>query len=215
MQMAKARAETPLGPLGATGRASFVVAERPVRREEVRLQRGCSSAPWHGRCNSGGMSNVEGLRAGAVTHAVEEPVVALLERFFHYLTLQHVEPAVQLWDLPALILGDHHVHGPMSRPQLERLFEEVTPVARSESSIAGQRPRAGSRQGSYVSDEDCVWISERVARVRAHWPEQRYGGFLSGVETTEFFVRVDEGGLPKIRALMLLPPDFPRPLGKP
>lgn len=156
------------------------------------------------------MPNVEGMRTRTVTNAVEEPVVAVLERFFQYLALQQPQPAAELWDLPALILGDHHVHGPMSRPQLERLLAEAAPLARPES-LAGQRPRAGSRQGSYVGEEDCVWLGERVARVRAHWPEERFGGFLSGGGSCEFLVRIDEGGLPKIRGLTLLPPEFPRP----
>lgn len=156
------------------------------------------------------MPNEKGMRAEAVTNAVDEPIVDLLDRFFRYLALQQPEPAAELWDLPALILGDLHVHGPMSRPQLQRLLAEAVPVSRAES-LAGQRPRAGSRQASVVAPGEGLWVAERIARVSARWPEQRFGGFLSGVESCEFLVRVDESGLPKIRALTLLPPDFPRP----
>ena len=131
-------------------------------------------------------------------------ILATLERFVHYFALQRVEPAVELWDLPALILGDWHVHGPMSRPQLERLFAEAVPLADWES-LAGQRPRAGSRQGPLLQSSDCTWLSQRVARVFAPWPQQHFGGFLSDVEASEFLVRIDESGAPKIRALLLLP----------
>lgn len=162
---------------------------------------------------SSAMPNVEGLRARAVTNGVDESVLAMLDRFFQYVALQQPEPAVELWDLPALILGDGHVHGPMSRPQLQRLLAEAVPLARPES-LAGQRPRAGSRQGSHVRGDDGVWLAERVARIHAHWPEQRFGGFLSGSDSSEFLVRVDEGGLPKIRALLLLPSESPRPFSK-
>jgi len=140
-----------------------------------------------------------------------EALAAMLERFVRYFDLQQFHPAVELWDLPALVLGDGQVHGPMSRPQLERIFEEAVPLANL-ASLAGQLPRAGSRQGPSVRVEDAVWLAERVARLRARWPEQRFGGFLTGVEATEFLVRIDESGAPKIRALTLLPPSFPQSL---
>lgn len=193
--------------LGCHERAIFARGRTPRRAAQT------TQTDWPGVARRlqiiAAMADVEGMRASTATNAADEPIVAVLERFFQYLAMEQPEPAVELWDLPALILGDSHVHGPMSRPQLERLLAEATPLARPES-LAGQRPRAGSRQGRYVSAEGGVWLGERVARVRAHWPEQRFGGFLSGVGACEFLLRIDEGGLPKIRALTLLPPDFPR-----
>lgn len=144
------------------------------------------------------------------TFSATSAIVAMLDRFFHYFAAQQHGPAVELWDLPALVLGDNHVHGPMSRPHLERLFAEAVPLPEP-ASLAGQRPRAGSRTEPGARIEAGVWVAERVARIYARWPEQRFGGFLRGVEATEFLVRIDEAHDPKIRGLMLLPSDFPRP----
>ncbi len=159
------------------------------------------------------MTSEHASRVAATSRASGEAVVAMLERFFHYLALQQLDPAVELWDVPAFILADAYVHGPMSRPQLERLLAEAVPLAREES-LAGQRPRAGSRQGAFIRPEDCFWVGQRVARVHASWPEQAFAGLLSDAEESEFLVRIDEAGLPKIRALTLLPAGFPRPFSE-
>lgn len=137
-------------------------------------------------------------------------VVAMLERFFHYFGAQNFGAAAELWDLPALVLGDGHVHGPMSRPHLERLLAEAVPRAQS-TALAGQRPRGGARGEAATRIESAEWLAGRVAQVCARWPEQRFGGFLEGVDSTTFLVRVDEATDPKIRGVVLLPEGYPEP----
>ena len=161
------------------------------------------------------MSNVEARtrdRAAAndavSSAALERPIVEVIQRFFQHLAQQQLDAAAELWDVPAFILGDAHVHGPMSRPQLERLLAEAAP-----ESAAGQRPQ-GSSGPSFVTAVEGSWLGQRVARVRVEIAEQRFAGFLSGVPQCELSLRIDEGGLPKLRVLTLLSAGSPQPFAR-
>jgi hypothetical protein len=43
---------------------------------------------------------------------------AILAEFLRHLSVRNALAAAALWDVPALILGDEHVHGPLSRERL-------------------------------------------------------------------------------------------------
>jgi hypothetical protein len=106
--------------------------------------------------------------------------------------------AAELWHLPALVLGDDQVHGPLSHEHLTRWLGGALPPP----------PRARSgRAADHVRTIE--WISERVAQVITSWPELRFGGLLQGIESTLFLLRIDEHLQPRIRGLLLVPPGLP------
>ena len=124
-------------------------------------------------------------------------VPAFLDRFLDLFAAGDVAGMGELWDLPALVLGDEQVHGLMSRPHLSRLLadavfqQEPTPLTRA-------IPQHGSEQ-----IESLEWISARVALVELPWPAGSAGGFLRGVQSSTFLLRVDQHDHLKIRGLLL------------
>jgi hypothetical protein len=132
-------------------------------------------------------------------------VLALLAAFVGFLDVREHDRAAQLWDLPALILGDTHVHGPMSLDRLASWLRDIdgaeadTPPSYSHGAPDGEAPSSG--------DEPLIrrleWLSMRVAMVDVRWPRRPRGGLLAGVEGTTFLIRVDQHGQAKIRGLLL------------
>jgi hypothetical protein len=124
-------------------------------------------------------------------------VPVFLDRFLDLFAAGDVAGLGELWDLPALVLGDEQVHGLMSRPHLHRLFadavfqQQPVPFTRS-------LPHHGSEQ-----IESVEWISPRVALVELPWPAGNAGGFLLGVQASTFLLRIDQHDHLKIRGLLL------------
>jgi hypothetical protein len=131
-------------------------------------------------------------------------VLALLAAFVGFLDVREHDRAAQLWDLPALILGDTHVHGPMSLDRLASWLRDIDGGA-----VPGMPPSFAVPVGETApgSDEPLIqrldWISMRVAMVHARWPSRPRGGLLDGVSGTTFLIRIDQRGQAKIRGLLL------------
>jgi len=51
------------------------------------------------------------------------PVLRAVEDFFRHLSQREYRAAASLWDVPALILGDTVVHGPLSIQRLQELLD--------------------------------------------------------------------------------------------
>jgi hypothetical protein len=124
--------------------------------------------------------------------------VRLLAEFLRHLSVGDARAAAALWDVPALILGDEHVHGPLSRDRLaELLVDTPGPGAlQRRAQPAGEAPPE-------LRVERVEWTSQRVAAIDARWPRLARGGLLHGIEAATFLVRSDELSQPKIRGLVL------------
>src|SRR5688572_1952135 len=126
-------------------------------------------------------------------------VHAAIERFFDCLAVRDFLAAAQLWDPPALVLGDAHVHGMMSSSHIQRLLAD-TAVSSPEPWLNGT-----------IRIERLEWQSERVVQARVRWTAaMAFDGVLRGVSGGIFVMRFDEVETPKIRGLLLLPEGFPR-----
>jgi hypothetical protein len=124
-------------------------------------------------------------------------VPVFLDRFLDLFAAGDVVGLGELWDLPALVLGDEQVHGLMSRPHLNRLLAEA--VFQPEPTLF---TRTGPQHGS-EEIESLEWISPRVAVVELPWPAGSAGGFLQGVQASTFLLRIDQHDQLKIRGLLL------------
>jgi hypothetical protein len=144
-----------------------------------------------GKHRLGGMTGVAQSTSPSKLLVVSRDVAAFVDLFLDLFAAGDVAGITRLWDTPALVLGDEQVHGAMSLAQLEKLFLDAVFAQASQSF-------PGSEQ-----IESVEWISRRVAMVELPWPQRSVGGFLRGVEATTFFLRIDQRGHLKIRALML------------
>jgi hypothetical protein len=125
-------------------------------------------------------------------------VHAAIERLFDCLAVHDFLAAAQLWDPPALVLGDTHVHGMMSISQIQRLL--------ADTAVNGHEPWLNGT----IRIEQLEWQSERVVQTRVRWTAMAFDGVLRGVSGGIFVMRFDEVETPKIRGLLLLPEGFPR-----
>jgi hypothetical protein len=123
-------------------------------------------------------------------------VPEFLDLFLDRFAAGDVPGVCELWDLPALVLGDEQVHGLMSQPHLVRLFTDAVP--RPSGGFSRARAAIGAER-----IESIEWLSERVVMVELPWPGGSAGGFLEGVEATTFALRIDQAQNLKIRALLL------------
>jgi hypothetical protein len=131
--------------------------------------------------------------------ALARDVPTFMALFLERFAARDVDGIIELWDVPALVLGDEQVHGAMSVSHLAKLFAEA------------MLPRAGAAFGTanaepgLLSDpiESVEWPSVRVAIVKLRWPGRTLEGFLHGVDSTIFALRVDQFHNLKIRALLL------------
>jgi hypothetical protein len=124
-----------------------------------------------------------------------DALYALIPEFLSHLVTGDARAAAALWDVPALILGDRHVHGPLSSERLESLFADTSPVTQG----TGERRRNSLEH--WVTQVE--WIARRVATIEAHWPLTGFRGFLQGISAATFLVRLDEVGQPKLRGVLL------------
>jgi hypothetical protein len=130
--------------------------------------------------------------------ASSAPLVPCLTEFLRHLSAGDARAAAELWDVPALILGDEHVHGPLSRERLAEMLAD-TPGPGALGPTA-QRNGDGPPE---LMVERVEWTSRRVAAVDVRWARLPRGGLLHGIEAATFLVRTDESNQPKIRALVL------------
>lgn len=121
----------------------------------------------------------------------DDLLVSTLDDFARHLRRGDATAAAALWDVPALLLGDFVVHGPLSAARLAELLSEAT------------GPATGSAALPSATLERVEWASERVARVDTGWPGGAQTGLFDAVAATTFYLRVDELSHPRIRALIL------------
>jgi hypothetical protein len=140
--------------------------------------------------------------AGSVTEPViTADLVAVVAAFTGFLDAGEADRAAALWDVPALILGDTHVHGPLSLERVASWLRHVSDGAR-EDAVAGHAidDRESPSEALIVRVD---WVAARVASVQTRWPRRPRGGLLAGVDGTTFLIRVDQFGQAKIRGLLL------------
>jgi hypothetical protein len=142
--------------------------------------------------------------------SVAEPVVtadlvSLVAAFTGFLDAGQPERAAALWDVPALILGDTHVHGPLSLERVASWLRNVTSThpAGAAAGHAGAGSSGAPASTSQALIQRVEWVAARVATVETRWPCRSCGGLLAGVDGTTFLVRVDQFGQAKIRGLLL------------
>jgi hypothetical protein len=129
-----------------------------------------------------------------------DDVRSFLEGFVGRLVSGDARAAAELWDVPALVMGDERVHGPVSNADLARMFSDAL-LERELDKGAACTPEGLEPMALRADTVD--WLSLRVATVSAAWPGRKLGGFLRNVEASTFLVRVDRNQHFKIRALLL------------
>jgi hypothetical protein len=133
-----------------------------------------------------------------------QALVAHLASYARCIEARDATAAAALWDVPALILGDSHAHGPLS---ISRLTELLETAVQGSGEAASTTPGSTAPLPAPTPLEDSIeriqWLSDRVATIDTGWPQRSYGGLLEGVSGTCFIVRIDERGHPKIRGLLL------------
>ena len=139
---------------------------------------------------------------------MQEPVgttelVAVIAAFAGFLDVGEAERAAALWDVPALILGDTQVHGPLSLERVASWLRDVTERGPAEASSSPARTAAALPSVTEPLIDRVQWLSARVASVETSWPSRPSGGVLAGVDGTTFLIRVDQFGQAKIRGLLL------------
>ena len=143
--------------------------------------------------------------AGSVTEPViTRDLVAVIAAFTGSLDAGEADRAAALWDVPALILGDTHVHGPLSLERVASWLRLVCDGDRSDAaaSHAGAGTVCTPESPSEPLIEHVEWVAMRVASVETRWPHRPRGGLLAGVDGTTFLIRVDQFGQAKIRGLL-------------
>jgi hypothetical protein len=125
-----------------------------------------------------------------------EEVPWFLDAFFELFAARDVESLAQLWDVPALVIGDEGVQAALSLADVERLFDDATPPsvrhASEEAKLASPSARA-------VLD----WVSSKVVMAHVPWPQGVGRGFLAGVENVTLLLRLDDDARWKIHGLMV------------
>jgi hypothetical protein len=145
----------------------------------------------------------QGSNEGSVLEPVStSAVLVLLASFVGLLDVGEHDRAAQLWDLPALILGDTHVHGPMSLERLATWLRSIEDRADEPPSYGMPDGKAPTADGAPLI-RNVEWTSRRVAVVDTRWPSRPRGGLLAGVEGSTFLIRIDQSGQAKIRGLLL------------
>jgi hypothetical protein len=134
--------------------------------------------------------------------ARSDDVRSFLEGFVGRLVSGDARAAAELWDVPALVMGDERVHGAMSNAELARLFSDALLEREFDKGVASARD---GLEPMALRADTVDWLSQRVATVSAAWPGRKLGGFLRNVEASTFLVRVDRHQHFKIRALLLRP----------
>jgi hypothetical protein len=137
-----------------------------------------SDAHWHSRCNLGVMKFSSDkptiAPTGPLSPASSSPapvsssaIVALVAAFVGFLDVREPDRAAQLWDVPALILGDTHVHGPMSIDRLKQWLRNVNDGAEADTPPDGQVLRVLGAAGE-----------ERVLSAEGHDPQGPLRGIV-------------------------------------
>lgn len=115
-----------------------------------------------------------------------------LERFARSLTAGETRKLVQMWALPAFVIGDEVVHAIVAPADLEKFF-------------AGAKENYNAR-GIVDTRPDLLkleWISERIALVHVRWPYLDAQGKELGDESSTYILRLDEFGELKLRVALL------------
>jgi hypothetical protein len=142
--------------------------------------------------------------ADSVPDATLDPtILVLLAAFIGFLDVRDADRAAQLWDVPALILGDTQVHGLMSIDRLADWLRGIDDGPENNAPPSYDVPGAAPVARSEPLVQRVEWASNRVAMVDASWPRRPRGGVLAGTAGTTFLVRVDQHGQAKIRGLLL------------
>lgn len=147
------------------------------------------------KSSSAATPHQRGPRPPGVRERDDPALATLLIEFHRRLSEGDVNAAAALWDVPALILGDDHVHGPLSRDRLAEMLADAPGADPLEQLALEGAPE--------LLIDDVTWSSSRVALIEARWPRLARGSLLDDAAAGTFLVRIDEHGHPKIRGLVL------------
>lgn len=97
-----------------------------------------------------------------------------------------------LWETPALVLGDEHVMAVTSREEIEQFF--------------GGAKEQYNAQGITDTRAEIVrldWATDQIAIVEVRWPYLDPRGAIRGAETSTYTLRRDERGDLKLRVAVM------------
>lgn len=126
-------------------------------------------------------------------HRDDTEILDFMEAFGRALTAGDARAVAELWETPALVLGDTEVHAVKSRAEVERFFAGANEVY-AERGIHEAKPQLVRWE----------WATERVAIVRVRWPYLDVRGAEIGGESSIYTLRRDETGALKLRMVTML-----------
>jgi hypothetical protein len=123
------------------------------------------------------------------TDVDDAAVQRFLDRLARALTTGEGHAAATMWELPALVVGDHDVRALRTIDEVEALF-------------AGAREQYNARgvTGTRAHIMRLDWATEGIAVVKVRWPYLDSGGHEVGEETSTYVLRRDDAGRLKLRA---------------
>jgi hypothetical protein len=125
--------------------------------------------------------------------AKDDDLRAFFDEYGRALSRCDLPAIAAAWDVPALVLADQGAHAVDSAEQIETFFGAASQQYRDEG-IVSTSPEIARVE----------WLSEVLADVRVRWlrwaAEERRGAELS-----QYIVRLDGSGRPRIRVALILP----------
>jgi ketosteroid isomerase-like protein len=121
-------------------------------------------------------------------HAVRE----LLERLASALSAGDAHAVSEMWEPPAIVIGDEAVQPVSSVEEVERFFagarDQYTNLGITETRAAIER---------------IEWATDRIVIVDVRWPYLDEDGAEQGHESSTYTLRLDDDGELKIRVVIL------------
>ena len=122
----------------------------------------------------------------------KQEVHELLDRAARAVTNGDGKTMAELWETPALVLGDEHVLAVTAPREVEQFF--------------GSAKDQYNAQGIVDTRAEIVslnWPTDRIAIVEVRWPYLDAQGAVHGEETSTYTLRRDERGALRFRAAVM------------
>jgi hypothetical protein len=125
-------------------------------------------------------------------HGRSEEVQQLLDRMARAITSGDGESMAELWETPALVMGDEQVLAVTSDQQVAQFFGG----AKEQYNARGITDTRGEIVRSH-------WPTENIVFVEVRWPYLDAKGNVLGEETSTYTLRRDERGHLRMRAAVM------------
>lgn len=122
----------------------------------------------------------------------QEEVQQFLDTMADALTAGDGWAVADLWETPALVLGDGEAHGINTLEEAADFFGRAREQY-NEKGVSDTRPEI----------MELIWLTPRIAEVRVRWPYLDDEGDEMGEETSSYTLRRNDMGRLKLRAAVM------------